>query len=154
MTKEKKQEFTNRITNANKSDMIVILYEMTLVYIDEAKEKSNISEISECLKKAKDCIDELKQSVNLENEVGIKLYAIYSYLNKLFSQIIAGGNKQKLADCEKILLSMRETWVKVAKKDTSKPVMENTETVAAGYTYGKNDLNLNPAAFNNRGFLV
>lgn len=154
MTREKKQEYTNRIINANKTEMIVILYDMVLTYIEEAKGKTQPQEISGSVKKARDCVDELKKSINFDTEAGIQLFAIYSFVNKLFSQVIVGGKVEKLTDCEKIFISMRETWKKIAQKDESKPVMENIETISAGYTYGKNDLNLNPSALNNRGFLV
>ena len=36
MTKEQKQEFTRRISQANKSGMIVILYDIFLAYIQDA----------------------------------------------------------------------------------------------------------------------
>ena len=38
MTDEKKQEFTLRITSANKTELVEILYEMLLVYIDDAND--------------------------------------------------------------------------------------------------------------------
>ena len=38
MTKELKQEFTLKISQANKSQLVVILYEMMLTYIGEAKQ--------------------------------------------------------------------------------------------------------------------
>lgn len=37
MTREQKQGFTLRITQANPTQMIVILYEMTLCYVRDAK---------------------------------------------------------------------------------------------------------------------
>ena len=37
MTKEMKQQFTLKITRANKSQLVVILYEMLLTYLDEAQ---------------------------------------------------------------------------------------------------------------------
>ena len=37
MTKELKQEYTLRITQANKTQLITILYEMLLVYVDDAR---------------------------------------------------------------------------------------------------------------------
>ena len=37
MTKECKQQFTLRITQANKTELIVILYEMLLAYTQDAK---------------------------------------------------------------------------------------------------------------------
>jgi len=49
-----------------------------------------------------------------------------------------------------------DAFSQIAKEDTSEPIMKNTETVYAGYTYGKNSLN--EAAFDgtqsSRGFLA
>ena len=39
MKKEKKQEFTFRITRANKTQMVVILYDMVLTYLQDALEE-------------------------------------------------------------------------------------------------------------------
>ena len=36
MTKELKQQYTLRITQANKSALVVILYEMTITYLEDA----------------------------------------------------------------------------------------------------------------------
>ena len=47
MKKEKKQEFTLRISRANKTQMIVILYDMGLTYLEDAVEvfeKNNYKE--------------------------------------------------------------------------------------------------------------
>ena len=37
MTKELKQEYTRKITQANKTQLITILYEMLMLYVEEAK---------------------------------------------------------------------------------------------------------------------
>ena len=39
MTKEDKQQFTLRISQANSTQLVVILYEMLLCYIKEAREE-------------------------------------------------------------------------------------------------------------------
>ena len=36
MTKELKQQYTLKITQANKTQLVVILYEMLLIYLEEA----------------------------------------------------------------------------------------------------------------------
>ena len=36
--------------------------------------------------------------------------------------------------------TLREAFVEVAKSDKSKPLMENTQRVTAGLTYGRNNL--------------
>ena len=52
MTKECKQQFTLRITQANPTQMIVILYEMLLCYLDEAKEAQDRIEQKEAVRNA------------------------------------------------------------------------------------------------------
>ena len=42
MTLEKKQEFTLKISEANKTQMITIIYEMVMYYLDEAIESIGI----------------------------------------------------------------------------------------------------------------
>ena len=38
MTKEQKQDFTRRITHANRSELVLIKFEMLFVYIDDIYE--------------------------------------------------------------------------------------------------------------------
>ena len=42
MTKECKQQFTLRITQANATQMVVILYEMTLQYLADAEQAAKM----------------------------------------------------------------------------------------------------------------
>ena len=60
MTKELKQEFTLRISQANKTQLITILYEMVLLYLDEAKEAldtENRMEYKSVIRKIRGCIN-------------------------------------------------------------------------------------------------
>ena len=45
MTRELKQEYTRKITQANKTQLITILYEMLMIYVEEAKEAHAKEEI-------------------------------------------------------------------------------------------------------------
>ena len=38
MTDEKKKEFTRRISEANPTEMVVILYDIALTYVEEGQE--------------------------------------------------------------------------------------------------------------------
>ena len=50
---------------------------------------------------------------------------------------------------------LRDAYAEVAKQDTSAPLMQNADTVYAGMTYGKTDVNTgSTAAGTNRGFLA
>lgn len=73
MTQEKKQEFTLKITQANKTQMITILYEMIIDYLDDAMDEISIGQKSDgekSLLKAQNCLDELIRSVNLYTDLG------------------------------------------------------------------------------------
>ena len=62
MTKECKQQFTLRITQANKTELIVILYEMLLAYTQDAKislQEGNTEAFRDNIRKADNCLTEL-----------------------------------------------------------------------------------------------
>ena len=69
MTKECKQQFTLRISQANPTEMIVILYEMLLCYLEEAKQALESGEndlFKEGIRKARGCVNELIASLHME----------------------------------------------------------------------------------------
>ena len=54
-----------------------------------------------------------------------------------------------------MIQELKESFEQIALQDTSAPIMENTQTVYAGLTYGKDSLNLNLSdQGTNRGFCV
>ena len=50
--------------------------------------------------------------------------------------------------------SLHDSFEIISKQDTSGPVMGNTQTVYAGLTYGKTDLNVSLSDPDNRGFFA
>ena len=88
MRKEKKQEFTLRITRANKTQMIVILYEMVLVYLEdslEAFENEDYVTYRWNIERAKDCLDELLNSLHMEYEPANTLKGLYFFYKKFLT---------------------------------------------------------------------
>ena len=82
MTLEKKQEFTLKISEANKTQMITIIYEMVMYYLDEAIENIGIGkkeDAQKSLMRAQNCIDELIHSLNMEYELARNLFQIYIF---------------------------------------------------------------------------
>ena len=45
MTKEMKQIFTRRITQANRTQLVVVVYDMLLTYLDDAKKAYSVDKI-------------------------------------------------------------------------------------------------------------
>ena len=157
MTNEKKQAFTLRITSANSTELIEILYEMLLEYVDDAKaaiEKNDINEIHDSIRKARGCLRELMESIDFEYDIAGYFMSLYAYVNK--ELLLAEIRKDvKMFDNVKVVIEpLRDTYIELAKLDKSEPVMQNTQKVTAGLTYSKNNINESLDEQNNRGFYV
>ena len=66
MTKECKQQFTLRITQANATQLVVILYEMTLQYLADAEQAAEDAQFLEAVRRTRGCINELLNSLHRE----------------------------------------------------------------------------------------
>lgn len=156
MTRERKQQFTLRITQANKTELIVILYEIVLGYIEDAEvalEAGNITEFREALRKVRSCFGELIASLNLDYELAARLLSLYLYCNRELIKADARKEKEPLMHIRSVVSKLLEAYRELAGQDTSGPVMQNSQTVYAGLTYGKNSLSENLADQGaNRGF--
>lgn len=158
MTKELKQEFTLKITHANKTQLITILYEMILLYLDEAKEAllaEDKVEYKNAIRKIRGCIDELIVSLHMEYAVAQNLLQLYLYINRELVQANRHCKQENLDHVETIIKRLHTAWKQIEPQDTSEAVLGNTQTVYAGLTYGKNTLTENMSnTKENRGFLV
>lgn len=156
MTKECKQQFTLRITQANKTEMIVILYEMLLVYLkdaEEALERNQIAEFREALRKVRGCLGELVSSLNMDYSLAARLLSLYLYCNRELMRADIHKEREPLCHVHSVVEKLRDSYKELAKQDTSEPVMKNSQTVYAGLTYGRNSLSEDMAdQGTNRGF--
>lgn len=146
MTKELKQEYTLKITQANKTGLIRILYEMFLIYSDEAKEAhagQDRAGFREGIRKARGCVNELMASLNFDYELAMNFLQLYIYINKELARAEVRNATEPLEDAEKIVKHLHGAYEKLSEMDTSGPVMSNVQTVYAGLTYGKNSLTEN-----------
>lgn len=158
MTKELKQEFTLRITQANKTQLITILYEMILLYLAEAKETISAEDKTEyknAIRKIRGCMDELITSLHMEYALAQNLLQLYLYINRELVQASMHFEQENLDHVETIIRRLHTAWRQIESQDMSAPVMGNTQTVYAGLTYGKNTLTENMSNMKgNRGFCV
>lgn len=140
MTKEEKQQFTLRITQANATEMVVILYDMALLYLQDAKvvfEAQDMLAYKETLRKVRGCINELIQSLHMEYEPAPKLLKLYLFCIRRLAYAEVRKELGALAEIESILGKLKDAYAEIASADTSAPVMSNTQTVYSGFTYGK-----------------
>lgn len=158
MNKEKKQEFTIRITNANRSELVVILYDMILTYLEDGKaflKDGKQEEFREEVKKAQDCVKELISALDKQYEISSELAKLYLYVNRTFAKIIVKPQEELIVSAENVIKGLRESFQQIAKQDESPALMGNAQEIYAGLTYGKNSLNENLSdEGGSRGFLA
>lgn len=158
MTKEQKQDYTLRITQANETDMIVILYEILLDYLKEGKEalkQEKEPEFADAVRKVRNCINELIQSVNPRYELGVNLNKLYFFCLRE----LANGSRKKQVEyfehIEKVIVPLHQAYAEIAGQNKKGSIMNNSQTVYAGLTYGRNTLMENMSdSGSNRGMLV
>ena len=144
MEKEKLQEFTFRVTQASRSELIVIMYDIILTdtqaaraYLAEGKR----AEFEKELKHAARFLNELMGSLNYQYALSYELLSLYSYTNKTLIRAMMQRNAELLDEVDKVMGKLREAFAEISAQDTSGPVMRNTEQVYAGLTYGRTSLN-------------
>lgn len=156
MTKEMKQQFTLKITRANKSQLVVILYEMLLAYLDEAQsahENGSKEEFRDGIRKARACLRELMASLHYEYEMAFRLQQLYLYADRELTRADVHNRKEELSHVRMVITKLHDAYATVSSQDTSAPIMENTQAVYAGLTYGRDDLIVNLAdQGSSRGF--
>lgn len=155
MTNEKKQEFTRRISQANQSELVVILYDLFFYYIDEAQqalEKEGRKAFRVSLNRAHDCLNELILSLHMETDLAKAIYQVYLFVSRKIGQAAGSCRAEELSDAVRLMRSLYETYKTDAVHDTSEPVMNHSQAVYAGLTYGRDCHHENQAAAENRGF--
>lgn len=144
MTKEKKQAYSLRITQANQSELTVITFEMFLEYINDAVncyDVNSMKEYKEYIDKAKAILSEIMAAVNFENKVSFDLIKIYEYVYSVLAKMAFNADMELLGRIKGIMEKLLVAHEEVAKNDKSKSVMENSQQLYAGLTYGKGYLN-------------
>ena len=89
MERSLKQEFTRRLSQCNKGQLIIITYDILFSYLGEAKsayEQKNYEGYKTAIRKAQACLDTLNQSLNYQYELSSILLSAYHLLETLKSR--------------------------------------------------------------------
>ena len=158
MKAESVKIFTRRITSANKSEIIVIIYDIIEENLALAKKtlaEGDRETYRNEIKQAISFVKELLVSLDMNYEVSKYLASLYIYVSRCLNFALVSGKKEEIEAAEKVLRKLGDSFREVAKMDESKPVMENTQRVYAGITYGRGldlDETLVAPAMESRGF--
>ena len=144
MTQEQKKGYQVRIMEANRGELVVIIYELFLLSLEDARtafKKGESEEGIRYVKKAEGFLQELMGSLDRRYEIAEHLMRLYRYV---YEQLIFSVLRKKIVNDETVCFVMgrlKDAFSEVAKKDNSEPLMEHTQKIYAGLTYGKNSLN-------------
>ncbi|MCR5102510.1 MAG: flagellar protein FliS [Butyrivibrio sp.] len=156
MRSDLKKNFTYRITNANKTQLITILYEMIICYLGDAEEcldNKDYTQFDLNISRTQNCIDELIHSLNLNYELGQNLLSLYLFEKKELISFQVKKDKEILRHALKTFDELHRVYQYLEKQDTSEPVMTNAQQVITGLTYNKYNMQVDISAYDsNRGF--
>ena len=160
MTNELQQDFTMRITQANRAELIVVLYDVTLQYLHDAQ-ICNKEEYSENIKMANQCLTEMIFNLHPEYELAEKLKELYLFMKQTLRLAIKENEQTGVTADATIqsvieqLQTLRDAYETAARDDHTPALMQHAQKVTAGLTYGKTDLTQSISGEDsNRGFRI
>lgn len=157
MKNELKQDFTRRLSQCNRGEMIVIVYDIYFAYAQDIRDALRTSDheaFRTAVHKAQNTLQELIRSLDFSYPLARQLYQLYVYCNNQLSRALYQRSPDGVDEAEKILKRLYHSFVEAAKKDQSGPLMRNTQQVYAGMTYGRQDLNESCIEDSSRGFFA
>lgn len=143
------QAFTARVAQASRSELVVIMYEIILEDIKSARsnyEEDRLNQYVKDLKHGQRILNELMATLDYRYALSAQLMSLYIFINKSLVTAMMQKKVELLKDIEEILMTLKKGFEGICKEDMSGPVMQNTQQVYAGLTYGKgilNEVNLN-----------
>lgn len=158
MDKELMHDFTRRLSQCNKGEMIVITYEICFAYLDDAKQAydaDNHGEFKQGILRSQRVLRQLMGALDFKYQISGNLYQLYRYCSMQLSKTLYKNTLSGVEETEKVLRPLYNSFAEAAKQDHSEPLMRNIQQVYAGMTYGKGELTENYLENDiHRGFLV
>lgn len=157
MTQEQIQTYTLRVSQASPCELVVIMYDIILDDIKNAKEAKAAGDEKQYqadLVHAGKFVNELMDALDFSEPISFRLMSLYIYVNKMLIKARVSRKWDSLNDVEMVIEKLRVGFEGIKDQDTTGPVMQNVQQVYAGLTYGKGKLNetyLNAQDYN-RGF--
>ena len=150
MTKETIKTFQYRITQATASQLVVILYDMAIEYLNDACESDSAEQAHNNIYMAQKVIDQLICGLDVQYEISA------NHMKRSLISASVSLDNNEINRITGLLNKLRTSFYEVSKQDDSKPLMKNTQAVYSGLTYSRGGISNETQTDNieNRGFRV
>ncbi|MFV0519363.1 MAG: flagellar protein FliS [Lachnospirales bacterium] len=135
-----KKDYVMRISNASPLGLVNITFELIFNNINLALEnKDNLTNYIDYVQKAKSFLENLIDSLDADQELSDNLFRVYTTSRGiLIKAAVSNYNYKDLTDVVELLKPIADSFKSI--DDTEKSVMQKTQKVYAGLTYGKKGL--------------
>jgi flagellar protein FliS len=143
MTSEEIREYTQRITQSNRTELIVILFDIYNTYVKEALEaleNCNDEKYRDACHNASMVLLHLRRDLDFKYPQSKSLYSLYDYCNRCMAKAIYSKDKKEIDRASDIMTKMRESFMQLAQGDKSEPLMKNAQRITFGITYDRKDV--------------
>ena len=144
MTKETISAFTLKITSSNKSQLINIVFEIYKVHEAEALEaleSGDIKSATHSISKLIEVVNHLQKDLDFKYDISKELNALYDFVQRSLAKAIYQAKPEVIYEARVVMDELSDAFMQIAALDSSEPLMRNTQSVVAGYTYGRTSLN-------------
>lgn len=139
----------SNIMNASRGELLCITYEILLESIEEAIKYFETPDKKKYIQKAVQVIQTLTEDLNFEIDLSKDLFRIYVYVQGL---LVTARQKEQLEEAHHLIYKLYTGFKQVAEKEEiKKPMLKQSESIVAGMTYGKGQLN-ETVTHQNKGF--
>ena len=156
MDREAIKPYSYRISQATRSELVVIVYDIIRDYLKDAESTSDNAVFKEKLHMAMRGIDQLITGLDMQYELSGNLYVLYNYMKRTLIGAQVSYDKNVVNSIYDMLGQLRQSFYEVSRQDNSAPLMKNTEKVYSGLTYSKYGAGNETASDTliNRGYMV
>ena len=157
MDKEKQKAFAMRVSQANKTELVAVTFDIIVDNITSSQkyyENENIADFRYELKSAQRFLGELMRSLDFRYPISRELLRLYEYVQRILVSSEVSGSDKGLGSAKSVMEKLGNAFDEISSQDSSGCVMENTQQIYAGLTYGKGTLNEADMGTGNRGFLA
>lgn len=154
MKEENKKEFQKRIVVAGRKELLLIHFEMILEELKLAdqsiKEKKN-EDLKVQTQTAQELLKKMVEALDFHYEVSYSLLKLYQKINK---DIINGKlhfDRGYIKQARRLLEDLKQIFMAAELQDNT-PLVQNSEVLYAGLTYGKDNQLKESVDYKKRGF--